>query len=653
MSQGPSNSPNQPTPPDRGQADESNTPKDFLACLQRSKILSKQQLIDSLTKLKNQQPALKRTAKDVANFFIAQGHITEWQSKKLLRGRYKGFFLDKYQLLDHLGTGGMSTVYLAEHSLTGQKRAIKVLPRDKISERSYLSRFYREARSVAALNHPNIVRIYDVANEDQTHYMVMEYAQGMDLFDLVTKKGKIEFDLARDCIRQAALGLSHAHQNNFVHRDIKPANLLLNLNKQLKILDLGLALLRTDTNQFGLSVRHNEQMMGTADYLAPEQAVNSHEVDHRADIYSLGCTLYYLLTAQPPFPEGSLAQRISAHQTKKPQPITELRPDCPDELVSICNKMIRKNPDDRFQSCEELIAALDGEFVPIPPTDKAKSTDTEEQSKPSPPEDSKQKKMKSMLPMFVSLGGLVLFVFTLAVLLIIRSWTPSSKNGTAASTQSTDNTSSISKPQTAVSQPAPAPRKPSTNQAATNQSKPAPPPKNKTSIKSGDNQKSTSSHVLDFEDSSRFPSRRDEWDIKIGNNIIGTLRNRGKAKVTDAPAVAAGNIQGKCLLLVGDSTKVEFRPLDRETQIRSVQFDAIRQSNGASFGFSLEAKSKNPYDKWRMLYLAKEDLNKKQPVQIVIEPDIFNTIDAWKFRFRVGGVAAEGVFIDNLKIELR
>ena len=640
MSQGPSNSPNQPTPPDRGQADESNTPKDFLACLQRSKILSKQQLNDSLTKLKNQQPALKRTAKDVANFFIAQGHITEWQSKKLLRGRYKGFFLDKYQLLDHLGTGGMSTVYLAEHSLTGQKRAIKVLPRDKISERSYLSRFYREARSVAALNHPNIVRIYDVANEDQTHYMVMEYAQGMDLFDLVTKKGKIEFDLARDCIRQAALGLSHAHQNNFVHRDIKPANLLLNQNKQLKILDLGLALLRTDTNQFGLSVRHNEQMMGTADYLAPEQAVNSHEVDHRADIYSLGCTFYYLLTAQPPFPDGSLAQRIAAHQSKEAQAITDLRPDCPNELVSICSNMMRKDPDDRFQSCDELVAALDGNFVAISPTKTVKPAATNKQStqkKQSPPASLKRKKTKSIMPMFVALGGLVLFVATLVFLVATRSGTTGSgaltQVASATAMPQDDNNSITSKPQISKRKPEPVSPELTTTAA--------------------DNKLPTNTNVIDFEDYKRYPSRRDTWDIKIGNSIIGTIRNGDKAKVIDAPDVATGNIQGKCLLLKGNSRNVEFRPIDRETRIRSVQFDAIRQSNGAPFGFEIEAKSNARSEKWQPLYVAKEDLNENQPIQIVIEPGIFNTIDARKFRFRVEGKTSEGVFIDNLKIELR
>jgi serine/threonine-protein kinase len=145
---------------------------------------------------------------------------------------------------------------------------------------------------------------------------------------------------------------------NVVHRDIKPANLLRNSKGAIKILDLGLALLKSDDRQ-SLTVMHNERVMGTADYLAPEQAVNSHTVDHRADIYSLGCTLYYLLTGGPPFPEGTLAQRVAMHQSKEPRDIKMIRPDCPDGLIQICKRMMMKDPRKRYQDCQALMLAVD------------------------------------------------------------------------------------------------------------------------------------------------------------------------------------------------------------------------------------------------------------------------------------------------------
>jgi serine/threonine-protein kinase len=251
----------------------------------------------------------------------------------------------------------MSSVYLAEHKISGKKRAIKVLPKKRVSDKSYLDRFYLEGRAAAALNHPNVVRIYDICNEADTHYMVMEYVKGRDLYETVKANGPLDFGDSAGYVAQAAEGLAHAHEKGLVHRDIKPANLLLTDDGVVKILDLGLALFQEEETE-SLTVLYNEKVMGTADYLSPEQAINSHEVDHRADIYSLGCTLYYLLTGKPPFSEGTLAQRIAKHQTAEPPLLKDQRPNCPDELIAICHKMMRKVPAERYANCNELAQVM-------------------------------------------------------------------------------------------------------------------------------------------------------------------------------------------------------------------------------------------------------------------------------------------------------
>ena len=333
--------------------------KSFLNLLERSGIVAEIRLKEELAVLSDKAAGRKIHVQELSEHLVDSGLITSWHAEKLLGGKYKGFFLGKYKLLGHLGSGGMSSVYLAEHRLSAQKRAIKVLPRKKVSDKSYLDRFYLEARAAASLNHPNVVRIYDICSEDDTHYMVMEYVQGSDLYEVVKSTGPLSIDKAVEYTSQAAVGLAHAHERELVHRDIKPANLLLTTNGVVKILDLGLALVNQDETA-SLTLLYNERIMGTADYLSPEQAVNSHEVDHRADIYSLGCTLYFLLTGHPPFPKGTLAQRIAMHQTQEPADIRDSRVDCPAALVDICNRMMAKNPDGRYQDCVSVRAELLG-----------------------------------------------------------------------------------------------------------------------------------------------------------------------------------------------------------------------------------------------------------------------------------------------------
>jgi serine/threonine protein kinase len=270
-----------------------------------------------------------------------------------LAGKHKGFRLGKYKLLGQIGRGGMSSVYLAEHELMRRRVAIKVLPQNRVNDSSYLERFRLEARAVAKLDDPNIVRAYDIDNEGNIHYIVMEYVDGQDLHQIVAGQGPLDYDTAADYVAQVANGLQHAHEMGLVHRDIKPANCLVDRHQTVKLLDLGLAKL-TEDDQASLTMANEENVLGTADYLAPEQALDSHSADSRADIYSLGCTLYYLLTGSPPFPEGSISERLLKHQTARPDSIFKTRPDAPPSLVDICETMMAKKPDDRFQTAGEV-----------------------------------------------------------------------------------------------------------------------------------------------------------------------------------------------------------------------------------------------------------------------------------------------------------
>ncbi len=335
------------------------TVEKFVDLLKRSKLIEHiDQLAKVLAEIKVELGGkFPDDAKELADLLIAREVITPWQSEKLLEGRHKGFFLGKYKLLGHIGSGGMSMVYRAAHVLMHRQAAIKVLPRARVEDSSYLARFYQEAQAAARLDDRNIVRIYDVDNDGDIHYIVMEYVDGPDLQKLVKADGPLDYETAANYIAQGAIGLEHAHQAGLIHRDVKPANFLVDDKGVVKILDMGLARF-VDDDKASLTVAHEENVLGTADYLAPEQALDSHSVDERADIYGLGCTLYFLLTAHPPFPEGTLPQRLMMHQTKAPARIEIDRPDAPKELVAICERMMAKSPDARPQKAADVASLL-------------------------------------------------------------------------------------------------------------------------------------------------------------------------------------------------------------------------------------------------------------------------------------------------------
>jgi len=288
---------------------------------------------------------------------IDKGLLTTWQLEQLRKGKHKGFVLGKYKLLRLLGQGGMSSVYLAEHMTLHNKVAIKVLPVKRVDQTSYLARFEREAHASARLNHPHIARAFDLDTSGSIHFIVMEYIDGTDLYARVKQEGKLPVREAADFIRQAALGLHYAHEEGLVHRDIKPANLMVDKRGHVKILDLGLVLANDDEDA-ALTKEHDEKVLGTADYLSPEQARDSHKADPRSDIYSLGCTLYYLLVGKAPFAKGSLAERIRAHMNEPAPNLLDARPDVPAAIVELYFRMMEKHPDARQQTAQEVADSL-------------------------------------------------------------------------------------------------------------------------------------------------------------------------------------------------------------------------------------------------------------------------------------------------------
>ncbi|MBI3822658.1 MAG: serine/threonine protein kinase [Planctomycetes bacterium] len=299
-----------------------------------------------------------QSPKELADALIKEGVLTHFQAEKLIAGRWRGFLIaDKYRLLERLGAGGMGQVFLCEHVKMGRKVALKILPVNQAEDQASLARFYREARAVARLDHPNIVRAHDIDHDDKLHFIVLEFVDGANLHDFVRRNGALKPERAAHYIRQAALGLQHAHEAGLVHRDIKPGNLLLDRQGTVKILDMGLARFFHEDSAAFIKEYEVGYIIGTGDYIAPEQIIDSR-VDIRADIYSLGGTMYYLLTGKSPFQDGTNAQKIIWHQVRHPKSLRVLRPDVPEELMRVFEKIIAKEPDRRFQTPMELAAAL-------------------------------------------------------------------------------------------------------------------------------------------------------------------------------------------------------------------------------------------------------------------------------------------------------
>jgi WD40 repeat protein/serine/threonine protein kinase len=264
----------------------------------------------------------------------------------------------RYRVLGLLGTGGMGAVYKAEHRLMERVVALKVMTRGLVGSAATVERFRREFKASARLSHPNIVAAYDGEQAGDLPFLVMEYVEGTDLARWVAERGPLPAAEACEYVRQAALGLQHAHEHGMIHRDIKPHNLMRTPDGTVKILDFGLARLVADANSAQGGVTGQGIVLGTVDYLAPEQADDARQADIRSDLYSLGCTLYHLLSGRPPFPQGTAVQKLMAHSEREPVSLEECRPDLAPGLARVVSRMMAKLPEDRFQTPAEVCAAL-------------------------------------------------------------------------------------------------------------------------------------------------------------------------------------------------------------------------------------------------------------------------------------------------------
>jgi serine/threonine protein kinase len=328
--------------------------EEFTDLLRRSRLLTEEEL-SGLPKLG------AGNCEQLARRLVRKGWLTKWQALTLLEGRTQ-FFIGKYKLLELIGSGGMGAVFKAIQPEIGRVVAVKVLKPKSLKKATGLPRFLREIESAASLDHPNIVRAYDADEVNGTYLLVMEYIEGRDLKNYITSLQPMTLPWICECIRQAALGLQHAADQGMVHRDIKPANLMVcqtdsQVHPIVKILDFGLARFVSETEEDG-GLTRDGQAVGTPDYIAPEQAQNSRSADVRADIYSLGCTFFEMLTGQIPFPVENLTEKLLQRVTHEVPRVRSLRPEIPQEIDDLVARMVRRNPAERFQTPAELASAL-------------------------------------------------------------------------------------------------------------------------------------------------------------------------------------------------------------------------------------------------------------------------------------------------------
>jgi serine/threonine protein kinase len=305
----------------------------------------------------------------VARTLVEWGVLTKFQAELLMAGRTSGFLLGQYRILDQLGQGGMGRVYKAVHQAMGRVVALKVLAPQHVKTERARELFRREVLATARLAHPNIVTAYDAGFADGRHYLAMEYVDGPNLERVARERGPLAVGLACEVVRQAALGLQYAHERGLVHRDVKPSNLLVQRGPLgsptpfvVKILDFGLARLHDPIDGgkggAGTILTPNNVVMGTPDYLSPEQARSLHAVDIRSDLYSLGCTFYHLLTGQVPYPGGTALEKLIRHTTEEPTPVEAFRPELEPEVAAVLRRLMARDPARRYQTPAEAAAAL-------------------------------------------------------------------------------------------------------------------------------------------------------------------------------------------------------------------------------------------------------------------------------------------------------
>lgn len=297
----------------------------------------------------------------VARRLVERGLLTRWQADRLLDGQ-RAFFLGRYRLLDQIGSGGMGAVFKARQESLGRIVALKVMSSTLVRDPDAVARFRQEMQAAAALHDPHIVAAYDAESVGDTHFLVMEYVEGHDLGYLLKRDGRLEIAWACECIRQAALGLQHAYEQGLVHRDLKPTNLLVvedsaSHRPLIKMLDMGLARLVSEAGD-DAGLTQTGQVLGTPDYIAPEQAADTRQADIRSDIFSLGCTLFRLLTGNVPFPGKTVMEKLMSRALHDAASVRTQRPEVSAELDAVLAKMLAREPRDRYQTPGEVATAL-------------------------------------------------------------------------------------------------------------------------------------------------------------------------------------------------------------------------------------------------------------------------------------------------------
>ncbi|WP_339687380.1 serine/threonine protein kinase [Gimesia maris] len=379
--------------------EEKQTPQDelpanvncdhFLSKLSEVGVLSPDEFASVSDSVSSAHPSTD--ARQLASQLVTKGKLTSYQAAALLKGE-PDLLIDKYLILDLIDVGGMGMVFKAIHRTMNRLVALKMISQQMLASDDQIRRFKREVRVAATLEHLNIVRAYDADESRGVNFLVMEYVRGDNLSRIVRASGPLSLSQAVDCIRQAATGLQHAHERGIVHRDIKPGNLLLDDQGTVKLLDLGLAhiddSIRLDSPENGSTDADSGRpyvscseltaagaILGTASFMAPEQSLDAHLIDFRSDIYSLGCTLYFLLTGEVPYSGSTIFKVFVQHRKAEIPSLQNQRPDVPDSVTAVYQKMVAKKPEDRFQSVSELIVALNDCHIPNPvkETPRAKS----------------------------------------------------------------------------------------------------------------------------------------------------------------------------------------------------------------------------------------------------------------------------------------
>jgi serine/threonine protein kinase len=347
------------------------TNDEFLELVRKSGLVDQERLATFL-QLRPNPPGIPAKPKKLASLLVRKGFLTYFQAGQLLQGRWRGFTVSKYRVLERISSSSSSDLFMVEDLTTHRPKAIRLLPLVKSVDPPALARLYQEAQA-AALEHPNVVRAHEMDCEGPVYFLVLNYVDGSSLAQIVRKHGPLDIHRAADYIRQAATGLQCLHQSGLVHHDIEPENILVDRQGRVMILDLGLGRFLHARRDLLTKECAEKYIPGMADYMAPEQTLQSDEGDIRADIYRLGATFYFLLNGHPPLKDEATVSQPVFHSVNEPTPVRELCRQVPEELAAVVRKMLAKDPAQRYPTPEAIVEALipwTQTPIPVPPEDE-------------------------------------------------------------------------------------------------------------------------------------------------------------------------------------------------------------------------------------------------------------------------------------------